>query len=122
MVTPRQLIRKQHGRRGNKAPFFKIDYSQPPSHFGPLHRKLWAATTAFPTFEPTDANYAELADALSRHVVYCQLTDEIDEMHRKGKKPDRRTVLARDAARRPFAHFLKMLVRCERFSEEEAQR
>ena len=112
MVTPRKLEPGQRGRKGlYKAPLFKIDVTEPPLHFDELHRELWEATVNFPTFARTDANYQELADALEHHVVYCELDDQIDEMRRRGRPPDRRMESARDAARRPFAHILKMLAR-----------
>jgi hypothetical protein len=112
MVTPRKLEPAQRGRKGPyKTPMFEIDVTVPPSHFDELHRELWEATVAFPTFEPTDENYQDLAVALDHHMVYCELADQIDAIRDKGRQPDRKMESARDAARRPFAHILKMLAR-----------
>jgi hypothetical protein len=91
-------------------PAFEPDFTEPPSHFDELHCQMWACTVAYPTFVPTDANFEELVAALEHHIVYCQLTDEIEAMHRNGKKPARQLEVARAAARRPLARFLKKLV------------
>ena len=110
MVTPRKLHPAQPGRKGNKGPMFEHDISKPPRHVDRLHRQMWDVVANYPTFEPTDANYAQLVEALEAHVVYCDISDEIEALHRNGKKPERRLELARDAARRPMARILKNLV------------
>jgi hypothetical protein len=89
---------------------FEQDFTQPPRHFGKLHRRLWDCTVNFPTFDPTTENYHELTDALESHCVYCQLAAEIEAMYQNGETPERKLELARDAARRPYTRLLKSLV------------
>jgi hypothetical protein len=111
MVTPRKLNPAQPGRKCASKMLLDVpDISEPPRHFDKLHRQMWDVVVNYPTFEPTDASYAQLVEALEAHVVYCDISDEIEALHRNGKKPERRLELARDAARRPFARILKNLV------------
>jgi hypothetical protein len=111
MATPRKLNPAQPGRKGSKGMMYEPDaITEPPSHFPELHCQLWACTVAFPSFKPTDANYAELRNALESHIVYCNLITEIRAMRKNGEKPTRALELARDAARRPYTRFLKRLV------------
>jgi hypothetical protein len=111
MVTPRKLNPAQPGRKSAiKMPMFEIDITQPPPHFDDLHCQMWDFTVNYPTFVGTAASYAELKEALEHHIVYCDLTGQIEAMHQNGEKPERRLELARAAARRPYARFLKKLV------------
>jgi hypothetical protein len=111
MVTPRQLRPRQPGRKcASKLLVDVPDITRPPSHFGEMQRRLWDCTVAFPTFDPTTENYAELTDALEHHIVYCRLAVQIEQMHKNGETPERKLELARDAARRPYTRLLKSLV------------
>lgn len=111
MVTPRKLFLAQRGPKcATKMPMFEIDITKPPPHFDELHREMWNCTVNYPTFVPTDANFADLKHALESHIVYCQLTDQIVAMHQNGKRPERQLEAARAAACRPYTRLLKKLV------------
>jgi hypothetical protein len=110
MVTVRKAVLSQPGRRGNKIPMFESNIAEPPSHFDALHCQMWSHIVNYPTFAQTHSSFEELAAALDAHMVYCQLSDEAEAMRQNGERPERRLELARAAARRPLARFLKKLV------------